>query len=167
MKYADHIEITCQNKEMANTVFAQIDSLKAYCIENEVYTGIPEDKLKMQARVRGSKVCITVSRPDYEGRFDPNFFDGSFESIAAFLEEKVPGAILSGNREYRNPDIFRSMQEELTKENGVFSTLTSIEVDWEEIDQLLQDGADIGEICSMLDMEEDEVFDGLSSLSGD
>ena len=41
-----------------------------------------------------------------------------------------------------------------------------VEVDWEEIKELMDNGADISEVCSILNMDEDEVWDGLSSLEG-
>lgn len=166
MKCADYIELSCQNEEMANAVLMQIEPLKVYCIEEEIYSGIDGDDLEMQARVKGSTVCIVVARPDYEGLYDPYFFDGSLEAIAAFLDEKVPGAILSGRREYDNPDIYRSLQEILDKTNGAFTAMGVVDVDWEEINELMENGADISEICSILDMDEDEVWDGLSSLEG-
>ena len=164
MKFSEYIELTCQNEEMANAVLMQIEPLKAHCITKKKYSGIGGDELEMQARVKGSTVCVVVARPDYKGLFDPDFFDGSFEAIAAFLEEKVPGAILSGHREYDNPDIYRSLQEYLSKTDGSFSTSCVVDVNWEEINELMENGADINEICSMLDMDEDEVWDGLSSL---
>ena len=164
MKFADHIELTCQNEEMAKAVFMQIESCKEYCIENGVYYGIDDDALELQGQLKDSKVCITIPRPDYEGLYDPDFFDGSFAELIWFLDEKVPGAILSGRREYNNPDLYRSLQEILSDTNGTLSIMEAVEVDWKKINQLMDDGVDISEVCSILNMDEDEVWDGLSSL---
>ena len=48
--------------------------------------------------------------------------------------------------------------------NGKLMTMTVVEVDWEEIKELMDNGADISEVCCILYMDEDEVWDGLSSL---
>ena len=164
MKFADNIELTCQNEEMAKAVFMQIESYKEYCVENGVYYGIDDDALELQGQQKDSKVCITVPRPDYEGLYDPDFFDDSFEELAEFMDEKVPGAILSGRREYNNPDLYRSLQEILSNTNGTLSIREAVEVNWKEINRLMDNGADISEVCSILDMDEDEVWDGLSSF---
>lgn len=109
-------------------------------------------------------VYIEIPRPDYEGLYDPDFFDDSLEALCLFMEEKAPGAILSGSREYNNPDLYRSMRELVSRKNGKLMSMTVVEVDWEEIKELMDNGADISEVCSILDMDEDEVWDGLSSL---
>lgn len=56
------------------------------------------------------------------------------------------------------------MREVASRKNGKLMTMTVVEVDWEEIKELMDNGADISEVCSILDMDEDEVWDGLSSL---
>ncbi len=166
MKFADYIELKCLNEEMAKTVSEQIDAYKAYSIEQGIYYGIDDDELEITGCAKGSNVYIEIPRPDYEGLYDPDFFDDSLEALCTFLDEKVPGAVLSGNREYKNPDIYRSMQEVASRENGKLSTMAVVDVDWEAINGLMENGADISEVCSILDMDEDEVWDGLSSLEG-
>ena len=164
MKFADYIELKCLNEEIAKAVSEQIDAYKAYSIDQGIYYGIDDDELKITGRAKGSNVYIEIPRPDYEGLYDPDFFDDSLEALCTFLDEKVPGAVLSGNREYNNPDIYRSMQEIASRVIGKLSTMTVVEVDWEEIKELMDNGADISEVCSILNMDEDEVWDGLSSL---
>lgn len=164
MKFADYIELKCLNEEMAKTVSEQIDAYRAYSIEQGIYYGIDDEELKITGRAKGSNVFIEIPRPDYEGLYDPDFFDDSLEALCLFMEEKAPGAILSGNREYTNPDLYRSMREVASRKNGKLMTMTVVEVDWEEIKELMDNGADISEVCSILDMDEDEVWDGLSSL---
>ena len=166
MKFADYVELKCLNEEMAKAVSEQIDAYKAYSIEQGIYYRIDDDELKISGRAKGSNVYIEIPRPDYEGLYDPDFFDDSLEALCMFLEEKVPGAVLSGNREYNNPDLNRSMQEVVSRKNGKLLTTNVVEVDWEEIKELMDNGADISEVCSILNMDEDEVWDGLSSFEG-
>ena len=166
MKFADYVELKCLNEEMAKAVSEQIDAYKAYSIEQGIYYRIDDDELKISGRAKGSNVYIEIPRPDYEGLYDPDFFDDSLEALCMFLEEKVPGAVLSGNREYNNPDLNRSMQEVVSRKNGKLLTMNVVEVDWEEIKELMDNGADISEVCSILNMDEDEVWVGLSSFEG-
>lgn len=126
-EFKDRIEITCRNEEMAtaiNEVLKQYDALKEYCKEMMYDFAVDGDDFIIHNYANGSKVYIEILRPDYRGCLDPNFFDGSFEGICNYLEKRVPGAILSGIREYYNSDLFRSFTEYLSKDDdGHFSTV--------------------------------------------
>ncbi len=131
-EFKDSIEIVCVNEEKANAIneeLKQYDSLKEYCMEMMYDFAADGDDFIIRSQTKGSKVYIEILRPDYRGRLDPNFFDGSFEGICNYLEEKVPGAILSGVREFYNFDLCHSFAEYLSRDDDGHFSCVEVEED--------------------------------------
>ncbi len=125
--FKDKIELTCLDEEHAcaiNDVLKQYEPLKDYCQQMMYDFASDGDNFTIQSHTEGNKVFVELLRPDYRGLLDPNFYDGSFEGICNYLEGRIPGAILSGVREFYNFDLSHSFAEYLSREaNGSFSCL--------------------------------------------